>query len=255
MSDFQYGPFAFEASEKSLLSGVPSRRWTMVYGSDALADKILPESATRAQIVDAFDSARAAFVGEVQPASPPREDPLAHGYEARLVYSTDVTGMPGQVLDRFLVLAPIPGIRRGLLSDNHETWLHVPEFDGILPMGAEEFARIKAAHEALKDALLQVPLIAKPAAPLAWVQALLSDEVLTENSDEWQAPTTWQIRHVVGQGSFTGATGAQAAALVGVSPQNFRKYLAPQGAKQRQHIGYSMWHLLLHKLGVKPLGN
>ena len=39
--------------------------------------------------------------------------------------------------------------------------------------------------------------------------------------------------------------------MVGVTPQNFRKYTARDGASTRQGMSFAMWHLLLHKLGVQ----
>jgi len=96
---------------------------------------------------------------------------------------------------------------------------------------------------------------APPELPLAWVQALLPGDVLTEDKAHWRAPTAWEIRHVVGEGSFSGITVAKAAELVGVLPPGFRKYLAADGTKNRQSISYyAAWHLLLHKLGVKRIG-
>ena len=75
--------------------------------------------------------------------------------------------------------------------------------------------------------------------------------MLARELADWRAPTSWELRHVVGEGSFTGWTGAQAAAMVGVTPQNFRKYTARDGASTRQGMSFAMWHLLLHKLGVQ----
>jgi len=255
MNDFQNGPFSFEAGAKVMLNGTPCRRWSMSYDRDVLAERLLPERATRPEIVERFGSARAAFVARFQHPVAAHEDPLAHGTLARLVRSTDVTGVAGQVLDEFLALTPIEGLRVGLMDDRYATWLHIPEFDGILPMAADEFLRLKTAHEAIRNALTQAPVIKVPVPPLAWVQALLPESVLAEDADAWRAPTAWEIRHVVGEGSFTGVTGAQAAAMVGVSAQNFRKYLAAEGAKNQQRISYAMWHLLLHKLGIQYIGS
>ncbi|MBH2008100.1 MAG: hypothetical protein I8H71_00465 [Xanthomonadaceae bacterium] len=61
------------------------------------------------------------------------------------------------------------------------------------------------------------------------------------------------MRYIVGEGSFTRVSGAKAAALVGVTPQNFRKYTAGDSAKNRQSISFSMWHLLLAKLQIKAV--
>jgi len=255
MNDFQNGPFSFEAGAKVMLNGTPSRRWSMSYDRDVLAERLLPERVTRPEIIECFGSDRAAFVARFQHPVAAHEDPLARGYTARLVRSTDVTGVAGQVLDEFLALTPIEGLRRGMIDDRYATWLHIPEFDGILPMAADEFLRLKTAHEAIRDVLTRGPVIETPAPPLAWVQELLPESALTEDADAWRAPTAWDIRHVVGEGSFTHVTGAQAAAMVGVSAQNFRKYLAAEGAKNQQRISYAMWHLLLHQLGVKAIGS
>lgn len=85
----------------------------------------------------------------------------------------------------------------------------------------------------------------------SWIADLLPDDVLTTDPEEWRAPTAWEIRHIVGEGAFTSMPGATVAALVGVTPQNFRKYTAQDSAASRQNISFAMWHLLLHKLGVQ----
>jgi hypothetical protein len=87
----------------------------------------------------------------------------------------------------------------------------------------------------------------------AWIAELFPNEVLDIDPDAWRAPTAWELRHVVGEGSFTRVSGAKAAALVGVSPQNFRKYTAGDSAKNRQSISFAMWHLLLARLQVKAV--
>ncbi len=77
-----------------------------------------------------------------------------------------------------------------------------------------------------------------------------SAEVMTDDPEQWRAPTAAEIRIVVGKGSETGLTGAQAARIVGVLPQNFRKYTATDDASLRQKMSFAMWHLLLHRVGV-----
>lgn len=88
-------------------------------------------------------------------------------------------------------------------------------------------------------------------APNAYIAALLPEETLTEDLAAWRAPTSAEIRIVIGRGSETGLSGADAAHLVGVLPQNFRKYTASDDAASRQKMSYAMWHLLLHRTGVK----
>lgn len=73
---------------------------------------------------------------------------------------------------------------------------------------------------------------------------------MTDDPEQWRAPTAAEIRIVVGKGSETGLTGAQAARIVGVLPQNVRKYTATDDASLRQKMSFAMWHLLLHRVGV-----
>ena len=97
-------------------------------------------------------------------------------------------------------------------------------------------------------------LAAQYTAPrLSWIAGLLPDDVLTTSSEQWRAPTDLEIRCVVGEHSFTGITGAAAADLCGVTPQNFRKYTAADGSASRQNISFAMWHLLLHRLAIQNL--
>ena len=246
----QHGPFVFESGLIMTVNGTPSRRWTMSYGEKPIAEKVVPGAdIVLADLFQAFEGERAAFICRRHRAPAPRVDPLADGYRARLVESTPVTGSQGRTLGEFLALAPITGLQRGLINDRFATWLVTDR--GVMPMAAVEFANLKDAHAALADALTDSAAQPEPAMPHAWVADLLPDDVLAQDPAQWRAPTSWEIRHVVGEGSFTGVTGAQAAALVGVTPQNFRKYTARDGASTRQKMSFAMWHLLLHKLGVQ----
>lgn len=130
------------------------------------------------------------------------------------------------------------GMTPGLIDDRARYWLRTADRRYSRPVTLGEYGRLRAEYE-------------RP--PLAWIADLLPDDVLTDNPENWRAPTSWEIRHVVGEGSFTGISGAKAAALVGVNPQSMRKYTAREGAKSRQPISFAMWHLLLHKLGVQKL--
>src|SRR5699024_4022806 len=121
-----------------------------------------------------------------------------------------------------------------LIDDRSEYWLQSENRLRSRDVTLTEYAKIAVQHAAPK---------------LGWIAETLPDDVLTEDPDEWRPPTAWEIRHVVGEGSFTGISGAKAAELVGITPQNFRKYTARDGASTRQNISFATWHLLLHKLG------
>ena len=79
----------------------------------------------------------------------------------------------------------------------------------------------------------------------------LPPEVLTDDPALWRAPTSQEIRIIVGKRSLTGKSATEAARLVGVTPQNFRRYNAMPGAKHVSEMSYSMWHLLLLRLNVQ----
>lgn len=254
MQEFQSGPFEFCPVGRALVvNSQASQRWAMSYGPRLLAEHTLPAAANRGQVAEAFGDDRTAFVRSHQVVAQPVAHASSGGYLVRLVCSVDRVGVLGRELGRFLSHAPIDGLSAGLIDDRHATWLIADELGACVPMDAEQFGRLQQAHEAIAEAYASQPASAPTAPPLAWVSGLLPGEVLTLNSAEWRAPTSWELRHVVGEGSFTGVSGAGAAALVGVQPQGFRKYTASESASSRQSISFAMWHLLLHRLGVQRL--
>lgn len=149
-----------------------------------------------------------------------------------------LTDGKGQILSQFCAAAPLPDMTPGLVDDRFDYWLKDESglYSQVVTLG--EFAMLKCQYQLPK---------------YAWIADLLPGDVLTTDADEWRAPTAWEIRHLVGEGSFIGISGAKAAALVGVNPSSFRKYTAQDGAKSRQNMSFAMWHLLLHRLGVQTL--
>lgn len=222
MDIFSHGPFSFAPGRAVRVNGVQSRRWEMQYGSDFVAEHALPESADRSSIIVAFASDRASFIaGAMGRHAPGRISLIDYesGEEVGHFFSDDNCG-----------LTP------GLIDDRSRYWLRSADRLYSLDVTLTQYAQVAAEHSA---------------PPLSWVAGLLPDDVLTRDAANWRAPTSWELRHVVGEGSFTGVAGAAAAALVGVTPQNFRKYTARDDAATRQNISFAMWHLLLHKLGVR----
>lgn len=224
MNSFNSGPFTFEPAARGLkLNGEACRHWSLRYGSRELAMHTLPDTLTQDGIREEFSSDIGSFVRKAQSAHAP--DMLELIEEAT-----------GETLARISVTTLPDGFSGCIPDDRFPYWLMTaakPRHG--MPVTMQEFAG----------------LARKLAAPeSAWIAGLLPDDVLTADPAEWRAPTSWEIRHIVGEGSLTGISGAKAAALVGVTPQGFRKYTAADGAKTRQAISFAMWHLLLHKLGV-----
>lgn len=221
--DFRSGPFEFACAPKGAsVAGVQMNRWTLFYGHQRLGEKMLPRAATQTEVREAFEGDLGRFVVEAK--SRCGSEPY------------ELVTPAGDVLAR-VVLSAVEGLAPCIPDDRFPFWVVTAQKPTRgEPVTLEQFGLLVANH---------LP------APRAWIADMLPEAVLTTDPAAWAPPSSWQIRHVVGEGSFTGITGAAAAALVGVSPQNFRKYTAADDARTRQPISFSMWHLLLHKLGVQ----
>jgi hypothetical protein len=223
MTAFQTGPFTFEPSPRGLRrNGKPARSWTLLYGDRFLAEKTLPEGQKQGDIIQAFDQALGEFVADA------RE---THGPDVRVELVEEASG---EVLGSFRS-HDMCGMTAGLIDDRHPYWIRSATGRYSRPVTISDFAALAVDHAAPEN---------------SWIAGLLPDEVLTTDPDVWRAPSSWEIRHVVGEGSFTGISGATAAKLVGVTPQNFRKYFAADSAKTRQKMSFAMWHYLLTRLHV-----
>ena len=224
MQDFKFGAFECRAGQRTKLAGQPNVEWSLRYAGKTLSERFVPAVAPRGEVQCAFSGDIADFKAR-----------------ARKEYAPDrfelIDCETGDAVAVFFA-HNVPDMSPGLVDDRSRYWLRSANRLRSRPVTLSEFGALTAAHQA---------------PPLAWVAGLLPEEVLTLDAAEWRAPTAWEIRHVVGEGSFTGVTGAKAAALVGVLPQNFRKYTAADCAASRQNMSFSMWHLLLHRLGVQSL--
>lgn len=218
MNSFNDGPFTFTPGDQFAYG---RQQWNMCFDSQFIAMHTL-EARTRDQVVNAFDDDRVAFVQAARDAHEPERVSLID-YEA------------GDEVAHFFSFGSC-GMTAGIIDDRSRYWLRSADKLYSRNVTLSEFAQIA---------------ISEAADPDAWIAGLLPDDVLTHDANAWRAPTSFEIRHIVGESSFTHVSGAKAAALVGVTPQNFRKYTARDGASTRQKISYAMWHLLLHKLGVQ----
>lgn len=222
MDAFMHGPFAFEPRERIRRAGKPGHKWDMLYAGESLGWHAILDDATRDAIVEEFAEERARMIDNMRAANCPERVSL-------------VDAESGKAVAHFLSFSSC-GMTPGLIDDRARYWLRSDDRLYSRNVTLDEYAQVVAEHAA---------------APLAWIAGLLPLEVLMSDSSAWRAPTAWEIRHVVGEGSFVGISGAKAAELVGVTPQNFRKYTAADGASTRQAMSFAMWHLLLHKLGVQ----
>ena len=222
MKNFNFGPFAFQKLNEYRLNSFPVIDWELSYDNKRLATLTANSGAGQKEVIDIFEDSliefRAAAVRK------------GVGYKVELL---DVIN--GNTVAHFISTEWPEGLSPGMPDDRWHHWIAVG--DRIKPVDSP--SEFYANRDKLR------------APPLHWVAALLPGHTLTLDADTWQAPTAWEIRHVVGEGSFTGISGAKAAALVGVTPQNFRKYIATDSAATRQKISFAMWHLLLHRLGVQ----
>lgn len=223
MEAFQIGPFDYTPGSTRRVNGAPQTEWTMFYGSKPIGSMFVPAEADRAAVVGALSAHRVAFVAQAR---------LEHSFDQLILHRWDTDA----ALDVIDIDAWPEGLAGCVADDRSEFWVTVKGSTHRMPVTLGQYAEIVRKHGA-------------PA--LHWTAGLLPEDVMTRDAAAWRAPTAWEIRHVVGEGSFTGVSGARAAELVGVTPQNFRKYTARDGASTRQNMGYAMWHLLLSKLGVQ----
>lgn len=245
--DFNIGPFTVSPAGQITLNGLQKQLFDIEYGHETMRDRIPVTPGTQSQVASQLEDALASVVSDLKGSEPkPQEVP----FDIRWIELIDQK--TGNAIDSMPWEAEIPGLSAGLIDDRFETWLVV---DGrSMPIEIEEFERLKKAHYAALNARA---VAEKPASTFkpkyGWIANLLPDNVMTIDPEEWRAPSSWEIRHVVGEGSLIGISGSKAAALVGVNPSSFRKYTAQDGAKSRQNMSFAMWHLLLHRLDVQVL--
>lgn len=221
-TDFTIGPFVIRPSGRACNAQLVD----VIYGSEVMRERVPVDPGTRSQVVDQLDDALSSITKELRREHEnTRTISLVNGYGEALA-GFDVEGYA------------LPDMTPGLVDDRFAYWLRTSDEMHSQIVTLNEYARIRAEHE-------------RP--ELAWVADLLDYDLLTLDKAEWRPPTAWELRHVVGVGSFTGFTGAQAAELAGVNASSFRKYTAKEGAKTRQAMSFAMWHLLLHRMGVKKI--
>ena len=231
LKEHKHGPFLFKndgfISDTSIKRGMPthivSREWEMIYNGQVLATHVIPgPDFIISELLETFEPYRNAFIAERQKAFLlPRID---------LVDEKSRDVLASFHSENTCEMLPNP------INDNHQYWMCSE--DRLLSRGVTltHWGQIVAENIAPEN---------------AWITSLLPNEVLTNTPSDWRAPSSWELRTIVGEGSFTGISGAKAAELVGVSPQNFRKYTAREEAATHQKMSFAMWHLLLQKLKVK----
>ncbi|BAP43943.1 putative uncharacterized protein [Pseudomonas sp. StFLB209] len=227
MQAFASGPFSFYPEKGPKIAGKPHTRWHVEFDETFLAEKTAPTSSTstKPDVLELFADELAAFKRDLQ---------LQHEPEVVEVidFETD------EVLACLQVVGDV-GLTAGLIDDRSDLWLRSKNRLRSKAVTLGGLLEISAKHKAPRN---------------AWMVGVLPDEVTTTDPSAWRAPSRWEIRYVVGQGSFTGVSGAEAAALVGVTPQNFRKYMASEDTSSRQSISFAMWHLLLDRLDIQRVG-
>ena len=221
MEAFQIGPFDYTPGKSRTLNGVAQTEWDLAYGDKLVGSAWV--AGDRAQVVDALASMRGELTAQLC---------MQHKPDKLILRRWDDCAE----LDATLLESWPEDLAGAIPDDSSEFWAEVEGSKRRMRVTLQHWARLKELHGAPR---------------LAWIAGLLPADVLAREPADWRAPTSWELRHVVGEGSFTGSSGAQTAAMVGVTPQNFRKYTARDGASTRQGMSFAMWHLLLHKLGVQ----
>lgn len=223
-NEFTEGPFSYEPTRSLKVNDQRGITWAIKYDGSFLGESFAPESATRKEISEILVSHRIAWTTKKR----------RHNYPDLIRLIDQATGKTQASFYSWAV----PDLTGGLIDDRFQYWLVSANGLRSRNVSLAEYGEIVRQFSAPEH---------------AWVCGLLGDDLLTSDHDDWRAPTSFELRHVVGKGSFTGVTGAQAAMLVGVAPQNFRKYTASDDSSSRQKMSFAMWHLLLHKLKIQTL--
>ncbi|SHL52066.1 hypothetical protein [Halomonas caseinilytica] len=220
--EFTTGPFTIRPSGR--IQG--EQLFDIYYGSSLMVERVPATPGTQSQVIEQLGDALSKIVVE-----------LCEDHEAS--HRIDLVNSDGERLAAFRAgSSVVGGMTAGLVDDRFDYWLRSEDGLYSAPVTLSEYAQIRAREELPRN---------------AWIADLLPDEVLTHDDSEWRSPTAWEIRHIVGAGSFIGISGAKAATLVGVNASSFRKYTASENSKNRQNMSFAMWHLLLHRLGVQRL--
>lgn len=246
------GPFTLSITERLNLSGVPHDRWDISYSEQRFAWHHVPAGASQSEIAAAFSDDISAWCVELHDeADTPALEPV--DYLKLIDVATD------QVVGTMPWAAEVEGLRNAIPDARFPTWLVTNTSPALaMPMTRDEFNRLRPAMVALHTERLdraEGEARQKRAATPSrgWICKLLPGAVLSQNPATWRAPSSWEIRHIVGEGSLTRISGAKAAGLIGVTASNFRKYTAADDARTRQNMGFAMWHALLHTLDVQHM--
>lgn len=232
MQKFNYGAFNIEQTSPST--------YDLLYGSTVIASQNFPSAKIkRWEIAQAFERPITAFINGKRAVGS-----MGNPFKVELV---DLRHN-NVVLDSFDSYLPIPDMT-GAIHDNseHDLWATSPL--GDKPITQEGFEWLKKEQATISA---QVKAM-RQGMPKAWICAMLPHNSLTLNHELWVPPSPWHIRHVVGEGSFTGVTGIRAAAISGISAQHFRKFMAQPTSINCQAIPFAAWHLLLQRLGVQSI--
>lgn len=211
-TDFMVGPFEVRPNGDSTFN--------IHFGQKILARRLYSSEKTRQAVIDDLADSLGDLKSRIK--------------SQTALYRVELVTQNGAVLDSFLSEdIALPGMTGAIPDDRYSMWAKIGR--QAMPVTAREWAELTMRHKALEN---------------GWIANLLPDSIMTLDAEAWRAPTAFELRHVVGEGSFTGISGAKAADLLGMSAQNFRKYTAADEAASRQSISFAAWHLLLIRLQV-----
>jgi hypothetical protein len=225
MEDFNFGPFQMVSGEKCIFNGNQTEVWHLYFDNADLACERISGTCTRKAVVDALSEHIHSFTRSIRTANTyPPVKLIRYCDDSVLATLRTKTGF-------------VPGMSSGMMNDGSEHWVvHGTKATLNRPVSLLQWTHLATQHCAAEN---------------DWITGILPSCVVTADEEAWRPPTEHELRCVVGEHSFTGKTGAACANLVGVTPQNFRKYTAAEGASTRQKMSFAMWHLLLHRLGIQ----
>ncbi|WP_322052323.1 hypothetical protein [Paraburkholderia bannensis] len=226
MQDFQHGPFRYQADDAGATGNRHRVQWSVSYAGMILEQRSVSADFEREDIVDIFKGTIERFITH------------ARGQFQPVTITLERWNTRNQPIARVPVLHVPAGMNIAVPNRHSEYWVRLAGTHRCAPMSPENF--LSFVREATP-------------APHAWITQFLRADLLTCDAQAWRAPTAWEVLHVIGKGSWTATSTAQAANMLGLAVRTVSNYVT--SGDRFQTIQFSAWHTLLHLLGVKYMNS
>ncbi|WP_321888016.1 hypothetical protein [Paraburkholderia bannensis] len=226
MQDFQHGPFRYHSEDAGATDQSGKLQWSVSYAGTILERRALCSDFEREELIDTFKRTIDRFITH------------ARGQFQPVTITLERWNTRNNPIARAPVLHVPAGLSIAVPNRHSEYWVRLAGTRRCAPMPPENF--LAFVREATP-------------APHAWITQFLRADVLTCDAQAWRAPSAWEVLHVIGKGSWTATSTAQAASMLGLAARTVSNYVT--SGERFQTIQFSAWHTLLHLLGIKYMNS